>query len=312
MKFILPFFFLLILAPVYAQRVKPLLHLAKGETYYMSSSGTSAITQNIRGRENKINITLSFRMAFKVASITDTVYHMEVCYESINMKIHTEDTTINISSLQRVAPGEKKIKPDTASLLMAAMVNKPFDIALTAQGKVLWVKNLDKIIGGVFYNFQIPDTSKKELIKSRFIQSFGENAFRGSLEMGTAIFPNNAVAKNDKWTVNSGLSVPAKANVKTVYQLTDITADILQVHGEGVITTDAVAKSGDINGMPVVYNLNGGMMTDIKIDKKTGWINQVTLKQLIAGEVDIMDNPKMPGGMTIPMMFSAEVGITNK
>lgn len=312
MKYILSFFFLLILGPVFAQPVKPLLHLITGETYYMSSSGISAITQSIRGRENKVNLDFSFTMAFKVTGKTDTVYNMEVHYQSIDMKIHMEDTTIDMNSAQKASSGKKMEHPDTASLLMAAIVNKPFAIALTVKGEIIIVKNLDKIIADAFNDFQQIDTLKKEQIKSQFLQSFGENAFKGSLEKGVAIFPNHPVAKNDKWTVNSNLQAPAKANVKTVYQLVDITRDVFAVHGEGIITNDDQAKPEEINGMTMKYNLNGGMVTDIKIDKKTGWISELKVKQLTEGNIEIMDNPKTPGVMTIPMMVKTDVYITNK
>ncbi|MBB3056933.1 DUF6263 family protein [Mucilaginibacter gotjawali] len=305
MKYLLSFFFSLILAAVYAQPFKPLLHLITGETYYMSSSGTTELTQNIHGRENKVKVGLSFTMAFKVMGKTDSVYNMGVHYQAIEMNIHMQDTTINMNSAQ-------KEKTDTASLLMAAIVNKPFNIAITVRGKVIAVKNLDKIFLDAFDNFRLMDATKKEQIKSRFVQSFGENAFKGSLENGVAIFPNSGLAKNAKWTVNSNLSSPAKARVKTVYQLTDISPDVFIIHGDGIITTDEDIKPEQDSGTPLKYELNGGMVTDIKIDKKTGWISALNIKQFTQGSLEIMDNPKTPGGMTIPMMIKTEINVTGK
>jgi hypothetical protein len=312
MRYILCLFFFFILPGVYAQQLKPLLHLVKGETYYTSSSTKSAMTQNILGRENKVNVALSFTIAFKVTNVKDTIYKMEARYQSIEMKIQMEDTSIEMNSVTKTPPGEKTAKPDTASLLVAGIVNKPFLVAMTVKGKVMWVKNLDKIIADVFNDFQLPDTIKRALVKNQFKQSFGENAFKGSLEMGVAIFQNAAVTKNSMWTVNSILFAPAVAEVRTVYQLTDITADFFSVKGQGTITNDAGAKPGLINGMPATYNLNGGLTADIKIERITGWIAQLTLKQFIEGEIDIMDNPKIPGGITIPVMFNTTVNVTNK
>jgi len=312
MRYILCSYFCFILATVYAQPVKPLLHLVKGETYYMSSSGTTATMQNIYGREHKVNLALSFTMAFKVTNVRDTVYEMEAHYQSINMKIHMEDTSMEMNSAPKTVAGENKAQTDTASMLIAALVNKPFAMALTVRGKVLWVKNLDNIINGAFNNFQLTDTLKKVQVQNQFKQSFGEGAFKGSLEMGIAVFPERTVAKKDKWTVYSTLSTPARANIITVYELTDITDTFFQVRGEGSIITDAGARPGEINGMPAKYNLNGGLMADVIIDRKTGWITRLTLKQLIEGEIDILDNPKIPGGTTIPMMFNTVVSITNK
>ncbi|WP_295672760.1 DUF6263 family protein, partial [uncultured Mucilaginibacter sp.] len=147
MKYLLCFVFSLIFAPVYAQPFKPLLHLTTGETYYMSSSGTTELTQSIRGRENKVKVGLSFIMAFKVTGKTDSVYNMEVHYRAIDMNLHMQDTTINMNSARQE-------NADTASLIMAAIVNKPFNIVLTVRGKVIAVKNLDKIFLDAFDNFR--------------------------------------------------------------------------------------------------------------------------------------------------------------
>jgi hypothetical protein len=288
-----------------AQKVKPLLHLAKGQTYYLSSFGTTAITQGINGRENRVSVALSFTMAFKVIDVKDTSYEMEVSYQSLDMKIGIADTTIDMNS-------NDNNKADTASLLVAQMMNKPFNITLSATGKVRSIKNMDRIIAGAFDAFPKIDSAKKKLIKNQFEQSFGENALKGSLETGTAIFPQMAVAKNDTWTVNTRMTLPVTTNVETVYRLVDLSGDFYQVHGDGDLMGDAALKPVEINGMPAKYSINGTMLTDIKIDKKTGWIFEAKIRQLLDGNIEIIDNPKTPGGMTIPMIFNTEITTTGK
>ena len=60
------------------------------------------------------------------------------------------------------------------------------------------------------------------------------------------------------------------------------------------------------------YDLNGTTLTDIKVNRSTGWISEVKLKQLMSGNIEILDNPQMPGGMTIPMTFNTEVTTVDK
>jgi hypothetical protein len=291
---------LVVFTPCRAQKFNPELNLVKGNTYYMASTGTSAIVQSVNGQENKVNIVISSRMAFKVTGIMDSVYTMEVSYQSLETKIQMADTTIDMDS--------KKNSPlDIPSSIIAAMMNKPFYITLTRSGKIKSVENIGKMITGVFDGFPQIDTAKKEQIKKQFMQSFGANTLKSSLEMGTAIFPKIAVAKNDKWTVNTSLEAPAKASVQTTYQLIDVSGDFYQIHGDGVMTSDKDAKPLQINGLPMKYNLNGTTLTDIKVNRSTGWISEVKLKQLMSGNIEILDNPQMPGGMTIPMTFNTEV-----
>jgi hypothetical protein len=305
MKHILTFCFLVIIIPCHAQKVKPSLRLVKGETYFIQSDGTSSITRNLNGAENKISLTLSFKMAFKVTGINDTLYNISASYQSLQMKIKMADTTLDMNS------GDHNLL-DTPSTIMAEMINKPFNLTLSTKGKIHSVENIDKLIAGALHAFPKIDPAKRQLIKNQFIQSFGANAFKGSLETGVAVFPQAGVAKNDKWAVSAAMAFPAPANVHTVYQLIDIAGDFYQVRGEGIITTDNDPKPVVLNGMLIKYDINGSVLADIKIDKKSGWIGEAKLKRLVAGNIEIMDSPKTPGGKTIPMIYTSEVTIAGK
>ena len=305
MKYILNLLLLLVvLTPCQAQKYKPALHLTRGETYYLASTGTSAIVQSMSGHENKVNITLSFNMAFKVTDVMDSVYKMEVRYQSLAMTIRMADTTIDMDS-------KKNSILDVPSSLIAAMMDKPFNILLTRSGKVKSVENIEKMINSVVDGFPQIDTAKKRQIKRQFTESFGANSFKVILETGTAVFPDAAVAKNDKWTVNTSVEAPAKANLQTIYQLVDVTDDFYQVHGDGTLVSDQDAKPAEVNGLPMKYDLSGTVLTDIKVNKRTGWISEANVKQLMSGNVVISDSPKMPGGLTIPMTFNTVVSTTS-
>ena len=297
------FLLLLFFAATYvcsAQTARPSLHLVNGNTYYLASTGTSSIAQNITGSESKVNLATSFRMAFKVTGKEDTIYNLQVSYQQLKMKINTADTTIEIDS-------KKHDQLDTASSLIAEMMNKSFSITLSAGGRVTSVENADRIIAGVFDKFPRIDTAKKAQIKRWFMQSFGENAFKAIIESGVAIFPRLVVTKGSKWSVNTRLSSPVDINVKINYRLVDISDAFYTVHGEGTMATDQDAQPKEINGLPIKYVIEGGTLTDIKIDRRTGWILELSQKQLMAGNIEIKDNPKVPGGKTVPIFFTTDI-----
>jgi len=305
MKSILVFCLLLPFFYVKAQKNRPLLHLMRGQTYYLESNDTSTSLQSIGGKENKVNTIIYFRTAFSITGITDTLYSLETRYQSLAMKIKLADTTLNMSS-------EVIIKPDTPSMIMARIVNKPFIVTITSGGKVRSIKNLDKLIAGAFSDFPSIDSVKKKKVTDQFVQAFGEGAVKGLLEMGIAVLPAKPIAKYDRWLLNSMISSPASAQVHTSYQLIDQTPDFYFIRGEGTITSEKASKPGDLNGMPATYDLNGSLLNEIKIDQKTGWIIEIKLKQLIEENIEILDNPKIPGGMTVPMMFTTDMTINGK
>jgi hypothetical protein len=306
MKYLLSLFsFLVVTAACSAQKFKPALHLVKGDTYYLVSTGASAIAQSVNGSQNKVNLTLSYKMAFKVTGGTDTTYDMEVSYQALQMKINMADTSIEMDS--------KKASPlDIPSSIIAAMMTRPFNIKLSRTGKIRSVENLEKMINGVFDGFPQIDSMKKKQFRSQFMQSFGPNAFKGTLEMGTAIFPSDEVTKNDKWTVNTSTAEPVKSTIETVYQLVGIDNGFYQIHGDGIVTSDKNSKPVEVNWLPMRYDLNGSTLTDIKVNRTTGWVSQVSMKQLMSGNLIIQDNPKVPGGMTVPMTFNTEITTTDK
>jgi hypothetical protein len=58
--------------------------------------------------------------------------------------------------------------------------------------------------------------------------------------------------------------------------------------------------------------MSGKMTSEIKINRKSGWVIESKINQTIKGTTQIKDNPKMPGGMTIPMTMINEMTITEK
>jgi hypothetical protein len=289
----------------HAQKFKPALNLTKGNTYYLTTNANSAIVQTVSGQQNQVNLAFNFRMAFKVIGVADTVYNMEVSYQALSMKMDIAGNNIDLDS-------KKNDPQDVPSSIIAAMMNKPFNLEMTKTGKIKSVQNIDKMVSAAMESFPQIDAAKKEQVKAQFMQSFGPNAFKGSIEMGTAIFPDVPVAKEDKWTVKTQLESPAKAAVTINYQLADIIEGTYLIHGEGTIITDKNAGPVQINGLPVKYNLNGSLISDIRVDKATGWINEVKMKQVMMGDMQILDNPQVPGGMTIPMTFNTDVITTGK
>ena len=64
--------------------------------------------------------------------------------------------------------------------------------------------------------------------------------------------------------------------------------------------------------MPLKYNMSGTMSSEIKVNRKSGWVIESKINQIIKGTAEVKDNPKIPGGMIIPMTMSNEMTITEK
>lgn len=286
-----------------AQKFKPALNLVKDSSYYLNFTVNSQAGEVVDGQQNTINIGYVYKMAFKVLAVSDSVYNMEVTIRSVSMKIEMAGFTTEIDT-------KKNDPQDTLSTIMSGIVNKPFNTEITKKGRVKSVTNLDKLLD-ILLNSE-PADAKRQQARALFTQSFGLSAFRGSLEAGIAIFPDAPIAKDDKWVINTTFENTARVAVRINYRLTDIAAGLYIIHGEGTLTSEKDAAPSQVNGMPVKYDLNGSVISDIRVDKKTGWIREAKMKQIMMGSMQILDNPKLPGGMTIPITYTTDGVTTNK
>ena len=306
MKKILGFVFLLLLVTsCEAKKERLELNLTKGETYTQQMASSMSILQTINGQEVKTNMSVHGNMTYKVIDIQNSVYEIEVRYESLALKMSMPGGTMEFSS-------EKNDANDILSTLLGVMKNKPFLVKMTKTGKVNEVKNIENLFSDMFIKTPTLNEMQQQQIRQQLMQAYGEQAFKGNLEMCSAIFPDSTVAKGDKWVIKTKLESGMAANMETSYELKETEDTFYIISGISKIATadkDAYIQS---NGMPLKYDMTGTMTSEIKINRKTGWVIESKTSQTIQGTAQIKDNPQMPGGMSIPMTMNNEMTVTEK
>ena len=306
MKKILGFVFLLLLVTsCEAKKERLELNLTKGETYTQQMASSMSILQTINGQEVKTNMSVHGKMTYKVIDIQNSVYEIEVRYESLALKMSMPGGTMEFSS-------EKNDANDILSTLLGVMKNKPFLVKMTKTGKVNEVKNIENLFSDMFSKTPTLNEMQQQQIRQQLMQAYGEQAFKGNLEMCSAIFPDSTVTKGDKWVIKTKLESGMAANMETSYELKETEDTFYIISGISKIATadkDAYIQS---NGMPLKYDMTGTMTSEIKINRKTGWVIESKTSQTIQGTAQIKDNPQMPGGMSIPMTMNNEMTVTEK
>jgi hypothetical protein len=280
------------------------LRLSKGSTYVQVITSNGTIVQTINGNAMEIKMSIVGKMSYKVTDIQDMVYNMEVRYDSLVMRMKLPTASAEFSS-------EKRDDRDVVSSLLGAMKSKPFLIKMTRAGKVLEVKNIDSIFSGAFDKFTHISAQQKKQILDQVMQAYGEKAFKGNMEMNSAIFPEVPVSQGDQWTISSLLESGMSAKVESVYELKNVATAYYQIVGNSTLKTadkDAYIES---NGMKMKMDLSGSMTSDIKIDRLTGWIQSAVIYQNLAGNTFVKDSPQMPGGMIIPMTMKNVMTVSN-
>ncbi|MES2279153.1 MAG: DUF6263 family protein [Bacteroidota bacterium] len=287
-----------------AQYVKLALNLVKGATYYNLTTATASVMQTVNGKTTTINTTITCRIAFTVTNVRDSLYDMEMRYQSLTLKMQLPTGTTQYSS-DNVDPA------DPVSVAFAAFKNQTIALVLTKTGNLQALASMGLIFDRIVGKLTQSPPDQRAQIKSLMEQSFGERAFRSNFEMGTAIFPSVPVRKNALWISDSQLESARPANVHSIYELRDITETFYQIHVNSTITYANRDAFIETNGVPLKYNLDGSRLADIVVDKVTGWVKQSTIIQNIGGTTEIKDNPKTPGGLIIPTVMRSDVVITD-
>ena len=96
------------------------------------------------------------------------------------------------------------------------------------------------------------------------------------------------------------------------FTLKEITDDYAIIYVKATSKTSDESDFEEMNGMPMKFDLNGNLTGTIRILRETGWIQQSDMHQEFSGNIEVADNPQMPGGMLIPMEMISDTKITDQ
>ncbi|WP_316791891.1 DUF6263 family protein [Pedobacter frigoris] len=305
MKNLLGFLFAFVLCcSADAQTHKLAFNLVKGKDYLQTTSAVMSINQTVNGQAMNINMTVNGKVKYNVLSIENDVYNMDVSYTSLSMKMEMPGGGMNFDS-------EKKDTTDIMSTILSKMRNKPFQVKMTKTGKILEVKNVEILFDNILNGFPNISQEQKEQIKSQINQSYGDKAFKGNMEMLSAIFPDKAVAKGETWNIKTNMETGGMSlALNSTYKLDDVTASQYLISGNADMTPTGNGKEIIQNSIPMRIEMSGKYISTIKVDKNTGWVSEALFKQDMKGNTHVKETENLPGGMTIPMEIKSTTTVT--
>lgn len=290
---------------VFAQKGGLSLNLQKDQVYKQTTTSRGTIEQNFNGQKLNMVMIMNGTMSYRVKTVNPTGYNMEVSFDNLSMSMQMPQGAVEFNS-------EKNDPNDIFSTVLSAMKNKPFRVVMSKSGKITEIHDVDAMWSNAINQFSQLSDAQKAQIKAQIMKSYGEEAMKGSIESATAIYPEKPVNKGDKWTVSTKLEAGMSANMNTDFQYAENAADHALIKGTSTIATADKDAYVDTNGMPMKYDMTGSQVSEIKVDKKSGWILEAKINQNMKGDAHIKDNPQLPGGMTIPMVIATEMTISGK
>lgn len=289
--------FVILIATIisYSQTAELKLNLNPGSKFSHTTIAKSNITETINGQTIDINIGITGTMSYSVVSKKGDDYNMNVQYEEMAMEMELPQGKMNFNAA-------KKDAKDILSSVMAKILKVPFQITMNQYGKIIEIKNTDKIFdSAINYFTQIP-LQQRAQVKQQLSKAFGDEALRGSIEIITAIFPNKPVAKGESWTIHTKLEAGMAADLTSIYTLSEINDDYYVIKGKATAKTADKDSYIEVNGSSVKYDLTGATITEIKVDRETGWIISADMNQELKGDAILKPSDRFPNGLKMPMV----------
>ncbi|WP_285009138.1 DUF6263 family protein [Pedobacter faecalis] len=287
---------LLLCLSAQAQKHTLQLNLKKGEVYPQRMTIHSVVKQAAAGQTIDITIDMISSVEYKVNNVTAEGYVFDATYKELSMKVAFPGAAMSFSSGQTGAD-------DMVSRLLNNIVGKPFQIKMTRLGKITDATNLQQILESAFKE----SSGLSEEQRGQISGAFGTESFKRNLESFSGIYPTQAVAKGDTWTVhheapgNIGMSMDAK------YTLSETTATHYVLNANSTLNTDTQQSVGGDRTAQVV--LGGTLTGNLKLDRKTGWVSDGKITTSMKGTTTMSKAGADGEDVKIPMEMTMEMSI---
>jgi len=253
------------------------LNLKLGETYHQTMSTESIINQLESKNNQDLILTMNGSIAYKVNSIKQGNYYLDVVYDSLGMNMTIPGYTMNYSS------EKTNSEDDYISILLSELKDKNFKIVMTTKGKILEVTNLDNSFESAIEKLKDLDEKTRNKLESDLKNAFGKESFKNSFETITAIYPPEPVEIGRQWKAEVILNHNMPIKINNIYKFEAETDDFYLITGIGSLISTKPIDNSLKNSTPFAYELTGVTSSKIKIDKKTGWIKEAIIRQNMEG-----------------------------
>lgn len=230
------------------------------------------VMQNIEAAGTTSTNNLYSKYTFNVKEATEGNSKMEVVYDLMRMEVKSMGKTIKMSSEDQ----------ETESQAFRDMVNKPFSMTVSPQGKVVSIDGWESI-------------DKNGAMKA--------DDLKQSMETSLNIFPDKPVKVGDSWKKEASMTMQMfKLNMSSTYTLTEVKGNTATISMDSDIKM-AQDNQAASNGMNM--DLKGTQKGKIDVELNTGMTLSGTITQEIKGEMQVQ-------GQKMPMSIKSDIKISGK
>ena len=274
--------------------------LKPGLAWTMESNMHTTMVQKVMGIDQEIMMDMLIQLEAEVISRHNNVYTISYTYD--RLRISTKSAMFVVEMDTEGAPG-----PDNQ--MMSVLIGKPFTVEMDQQGRILSVTGLGKIIDATD---SIPgiDSLRREQFRNSLKESFGEEAFRRSLEQSMVYYPAYPVKTGETWSYDFTTS---SSNITLIMHnlATLITAgrNSYLVRINSTIQTP-LNDTVNMGGNKGAISMTGRQIAEVQIASSPGLPVESNTSQDISGKLILFDVPGSDENIEVPMTMTTKVTTT--
>ncbi len=266
-------------------------HLQKDDVFTIQQDAKQVITQELDGATHELVNAINGVLEFKVLEERDSTYEIELTFKDLNLKM-----TSSIQGELMAVHAKEVSEEDMQSKVFHSLLNRPIQLILARTGDILEVHGGDSLVTRMTEASGLEDEFSLKMMKKSLQKEFGSEALSQSYKQMTYIYPEKAVNIGDSWK-NFYSGQLAAENTWTLEALSD--------NETRIMGTADIAM--DVTEIATTMRLRGTQKTHITADRKTGFIQKMTVEGQSEGTSTLtqMNDQKIP--TTIESMTTYEL-----
>ena len=268
--------------------------LKKGDQFVTDFLSEISIKQTVMGIEQNVGMNMESRFLQKVKEIDqNSDYELSVEYQKMFMQISSTFFSLEMDT-------EKKNQDDVLSNIIKRALHRPMKFIISPKGEIKEISGTENLINDLFEDTEIEE-DQKEQIRQLLISNMGEESMKQNFSLFHCLYPAKPVRLSETWdisyrTTQADMTLEFSGKGKLV----EVTPRTFLVRVEGMLTTINLSLQ---EGGDQLFLLRGLQVSEIVIDRKSGWPIQSTANQDVSGLLYIQTNGDEEDRMEIPMQM---------
>jgi hypothetical protein len=278
-------------------------NLKKGDVFNTRLISEVHIAQTVMGIEQNISMNMETDFFHEVTDLNENnIYTLNSEYRRMALKISSSFFSIEVDT-------DKPSTNDILTKYMQNALNIPFQIQLTNKGYIKDIKGLDVIMKNLFKGGD-SDLMQQEQISQLLSKNLGKDNLQQSLIHFLSSYPENPVRINETWKLGYKTSLEEIVlEFDGFGKLVEVNPRYYLIRIQGNLSTlssELNSESGQI------INLQGTQLTEIMVDRQTGWPIKSNANQDIAGKIIVKDPDDGSEAIEIPMQMKLRMNVVNR